>query len=91
MCGAKPPRLARHPGSDRDILMVIVSLVEALFSVFWRRRFLRSVPTDPRRHGYLPLRHAASSSLSRLDADVLSAHSLRGRYPSPRSEVGILL
>ena len=81
MCGAKPPRLARHPGSDRDILMVIMSLVEALFSVFWRRRFLRSAPIDPRRHGYLPLRHAASPSLGRSVADIPVGSRSQGEVP----------
>jgi len=34
-------------------------------------------------YGYLSHGHAASPSMGRLVADVLSAHSLRGRYPHP--------
>ena len=55
----------------------------------------RTVPTDPPRQGYLPLRHAASPSVGRSDAGMAQAtlsagsrlhlvpagYGLRGRYP----------
>ena len=45
---------------------------------------LRSAPTDPPRHGYLPLRHASSPSLGRSGADFPVGSRSQGEVPVSR-------